>query len=317
MALLELAFYLLTGIFTVLLFGVVIIAQGMSSVANPFLKISLRCVMIATILFSIIYGIYVFQRRDIVAYEKLLPQKDDIKCCQSFIQDYPNSEKIANVESFIREQYQKELMAAIDTLSLIGFINKYSNNYWYHEKYKHTYIEKAISTLNSLREHQRKKQEEEEIKKEKKAWNSDAGAWETAQKQNTVFAYRKYISLYPRGKHVKEAEKRSIDVEVSDIFASGDYSILPPLDKMSYGTSSSSRITISNDTQYVLTLLYSGRESKRIVIAPRKTESIRVKSGRYRIVASVGALNVRNFARTENLTGGEYKVSYYIQSSKY
>lgn len=44
---------------------------------------------------------------------------------------------------------------------------------------------------------------------------------------------------------------------------------------------------------------------------------MRLKSGSYRIVASVDASRVRNFAGKEDLTGGSYSVSYYISTSRY
>ena len=72
-----------------------------------------------------------------------------------------------------------------------------------------------------------------------------------------------------------------------------------------------------NDTQYTLTLLYSGTESKRIVISSYDSQGVQLKSGSYRIVASVDARRVRNFAGKEDLTGGIYSVNYYISTSRY
>lgn len=152
---------------------------------------------------------------------------------------------------------------------------------------------------------------------ENKSWNTESKAWKTAVKENTISAYRKYKLLYPNGQHYPQAEKKLIELEVSDVFASGNYGQLPSMDRTGYSNSTYSTVSVRNDTQYTLTLLYSGVESKRLVISPHSSKSVRLKSGSYRIVASVNASNVRNFAGREELMGGSYDVSYYIQTSRF
>ena len=66
---------------------------------------------------------------------------------------------------------------------------------------------------------------------------------------------------------------------------------------------------------YILTILYSDRDSKRLVIEPNRSKSIRLKNGQYRTAASVSAYNVSNYAGKENLRGGSYSVDYYISTS--
>lgn len=147
-------------------------------------------------------------------------------------------------------------------------------------------------------------------------WGTDSQAWKTAQKQNTLTAYNRYLELFPKGAHAKAADKKVIDLSVTNIFA-GDHGTLPGMDKTSYSSSGSNIITVSNDTQYTLTLLYSGPDSKRLVLSPRSSGSVRLPNGTYRVAASVAATNVRSYAGTETLSGGGYDVSYYISSSRY
>lgn len=147
-------------------------------------------------------------------------------------------------------------------------------------------------------------------------WGTDSQAWETAQKQNTLTAYNRYLELFPKGAHAKAADKKVIDLSVTNIFA-GDHGTLPGMDRTSYSSSGSNIITVSNDTQYTLTLLYSGPDSKRLVLSPRSSGSVRLPNGTYRVAASVAATNVRSYAGTETLSGGGYDVSYYISSSRY
>ncbi len=147
-------------------------------------------------------------------------------------------------------------------------------------------------------------------------WGTDSQAWKTAQKQNTLTAYNRYLELFPKGAHAKAADKKVIDLSVTNIFA-GDHGTLPGMDRTSYSSSGSNIITVSNDTQYTLTLLYSGPDSKRLVLSPRSSGSVRLPNGTYRVAASVAATNVRSYAGTETLSGGGYDVSYYISSSRY
>ena len=76
------------------------------------------------------------------------------------------------------------------------------------------------------------------------------------------------------------------------------------------------QITI-NGTSYTLTILYSGPDSKRLVINAGGTKSVRLKNGQYRVAASVSAANVSNYAGSENLNGGSYNVDYYISTYRY
>ena len=147
-------------------------------------------------------------------------------------------------------------------------------------------------------------------------WGTDSQAWKTAQKQNTLTAYNRYLELFPKGAHAKAADKKVIDLSVTNIFA-GDHGTLPGMDRTSYSSSGSNIITVSNDTQYTLTLLYSGPDSKRLVLSPRSSGSVRLPNGTYRVAASVATTNVRSYAGTETLSGGGYDVSYYISSSRY
>lgn len=147
-------------------------------------------------------------------------------------------------------------------------------------------------------------------------WGTDRQAWKTAQKQNTLTAYNRYLELFPKGAHAKAADKKVIDLSVTNIFA-GDHGTLPGMDRTSYSSSGSNIITVSNDTQYTLTLLYSGPDSKRLVLSSRSSGSVRLPNGTYRVAASVAATNVRSYAGTETLSGGGYDVSYYISSSRY
>lgn len=151
---------------------------------------------------------------------------------------------------------------------------------------------------------------------ENQAWNTESKAWKIALSENTISAYTKYKSLYPNGAHIALCEKNLIDLEVARVYA-GDHGSLPELEQTGYGGGTTSFITVTNSTSYVLTLLYSGPDSKRLVIPAGGTSSVRLKNGRYKIAASVSASNVSNYAGSESLQGGSYSANYYISSSRY
>ena len=260
----------------------------------------------------ILSGFYLYSNREERAYNKLI-KSISIEKCQEFLLEYPQSDKYEKVVLLINDQYKKELSCASDSISLDKFIRKYSNSNLYKEEYKKKYLDLAIVSFNKEIERLR----EERIRKEREEnhlWNSDRRAWKTTLAIGNLNTYKKYLTLYPNGEHKEEAERIIIDLEVANVFESGDYGQLPSMDRTGSYSSIYSTITIKNDTQYTLTILYSGMESKRLVLSPNNSESIRIKSGSYKIVASVDNDGVQNFAGHEELSGGSYEVTYYIRT---
>lgn len=150
---------------------------------------------------------------------------------------------------------------------------------------------------------------------EELSWKTEANAWKTATSRETITALQKYLKLYPKGKHAKQAEKKLIDLEVASVFA-GEHGVLPAMDKGIYTGASYSEIEIENQTQYDLTVSYSGPDSKRMIIAPHATKSIRIGNGNYRVAASVGH-GVIPFAGTETLNGRHFSSSFYIETRRW
>lgn len=131
-----------------------------------------------------------------------------------------------------------------------------------------------------------------------------------AQQANDAETWKSYVKLYPD--HPKKAQINDIIIklEVDDIFA-GKYEDMPSSNRIGEADYVNSDISIKNDTQYTLTVRYSGPENKRIIIPPHATENVKLKSGNYRITASVNSSRVTNYAGTESLNG-DYDSSYYI-----
>lgn len=213
---------------------------------------------------------------------------------ESVRDNFPGSVLERRMDSLINAKVNSEYQKAVDSETLEGwglYKSLVSEEYWRD-------ADQRIEDINS------------------RLWGTESQAWKTAQKQNTLTAYNRYLELYPQGVHARAADKKVIDLSVTNIFA-GDHGSLPGMDRTSYSSSGNNIITVSNDTQYTLTLLYSGPDSKRLVLSPRSSGSVRLPNGTYRVAASVAAANVRSYAGTETLSGGGYDVSYYISSSRY
>lgn len=309
----RLLIYLLILIWLLLATIVKWISKGANS-KNSHVRNVVRSLLIIFLSGCVLYGIYFYANKDKLAYDKLM-EYPTIENCQIFIRKYPKSTKKFEAKEWIENKYRKELAAASDSAGLAKFIKKYSHNYRYEEEYKQPFLDQAINLLNIEKQRLEKERLARTIQENK--WKTEQNAWKTATSMNTLAAYQLYLSLYPNGRHHTQAQQMAIDLEVTNVFAEGNYAPLPSMNRTSYVESSYSSVYVQNDTRYNLTLLYSGIESKRVTIPPRQVKNIRLKPGTYRIVASVDASNVRNFAGEENLTGGSYSVSYYIQTSRH
>lgn len=244
----------------------------------------------------------IIEMKDSIQYVDLQKQlrkelQDPILLLQDFITQNPESNYLDRCETLIKDIYQVELNKSSGEIdSLDAYVKKYKSSIFY-EKYKDKYIDIAQEKIKLLE------------------WDTDENAWKTAKKMGDIFSFRRYLFLYPTGKYSNEANKIIIDLEVDNIF-SGSHGKLPKMDReFSDQKSSRTTITAENRTSYILTLLYSGPESKRLTINPFSTQSITLINGHYRIAASVNAANISSFAGSENLSGGNYSASYYIKTS--
>jgi hypothetical protein len=142
--------------------------------------------------------------------------------------------------------------------------------------------------------------------------------WQSLIAINSKTDLENFIEKYPTSNYIAEAKNLLIKYEVNDIFNSGNYSQLPPLTKThniySEYNNGNSKISIENNTNYLLTILYSGPEQQKLTIPNNQTENIWLKSGSYRVVAVVDASNVSKYAGEEELDG-EYSSSYHISST--
>lgn len=147
-----------------------------------------------------------------------------------------------------------------------------------------------------------------QIKKEQ-----EKEAYEYAQRINSSYTWEKFISDYPNHWNKKDIEKKIIQLKVDEILRDKNTGELPTFSQTNFGYSSSSQVSITNDTGHELTVRYSGPTVTMIVIPIGRTRTTYLKSGSYKIAASAGGLH---YAGTESLSGN-YSSKYYITTSSY
>jgi hypothetical protein len=142
---------------------------------------------------------------------------------------------------------------------------------------------------------------------------NEENAFENAQQTNSSRVWKQFLDDYPNHPQAKSIRKKIIDLEVDEIFGDKTTGKLPSFDRIGGRFSSSSSISIKNDTSCELIVRYSGPETRMIEIPAGGTRNVNLSSGSYRIAASAcGA----NYAGTEQLAG-DYSSSYYISRSRY
>lgn len=142
---------------------------------------------------------------------------------------------------------------------------------------------------------------------------NEAKAFQNAQNFNSPRVWKQFLSDYPNHPEANSIREKIIDLEVNEIFGDRSTGRLPSFDRIGGGYSSTSSISIENDTGCELTVRYSGPDKRIIEIPVGETRRISLSSGSYRIAASAcGA----NYAGTEQLYGN-YSSSYYISRTRY
>jgi len=147
---------------------------------------------------------------------------------------------------------------------------------------------------------------------QERAWNSEDTAWERACALGDEASFKRYLAMYPYGAHSGEANKKIIDIHVDEALKNA-HNELPGIDLVEEDEDSpTSTILIKNNTEYPLTVYYSGVDSKSTVIAAYHSATVVVKNGDYKIAASVPDAKVRPYAGITTLVGGKYETGYYI-----
>jgi len=170
----------------------------------------------------------------------------------------------------------------------------------------------AIENGNYTDSRMEQMQKDLEREMAERKWNDEDTAWEMASSIDTKDAYKKYIGMHPYGAHRGLADKRIIDIEVRDILM-GDHGAFPEMERVqSDDNSPKSVIVVENLTEYVMTVYYSGIDSKRVKIGPGTKCAVVIPNGNYRVAASVPKESVRPYAGNASFNGGRYETGFTI-----
>ena len=111
-------------------------------------------------------------------------------------------------------------------------------------------------------------------------------------------------------------DARQIDAQVATILA-GQHSPLPPAQHVrSNPASQVAEMVTKNNTQYTLTVLYSGPTSQRVVLAPQASQKVLLSVGTYQVAATVNSSSVVPFAGRDEIQGGGYDNTFYIETTR-
>lgn len=143
-------------------------------------------------------------------------------------------------------------------------------------------------------------------------WASEETAWLRACTMDNETAYKKFIAMYPNSVHRGEADKKLIDISVDNALANAHNSLPGITQTYEDDDSPTSTITIDNNTEYPLTVLFSGDASKSIVIASGHSGVVKVENGYFRIAASVPPITIKPYAGITCFTGGSYQIGFWV-----
>lgn len=207
------------------------------------------------------------------------------------LKEHPESVQSAEARQLLLTLNEEEAWSSALTTNAPYMCEDYLRNYP-----SGKYTAEAKKRLTSLRE----------------AEEESAFANATQQKSSTV--WRSFLESHPNRKDAAEIKRLIIALEVDEIMGSAETGKLPTSEKTNYDTySSSSQITISNETGCELVVRYSGSDIKMISIPVGATETVSLSSGDYRVAASACG---SNYGGVEELQGN-YSSRYYIVRSRY
>lgn len=147
---------------------------------------------------------------------------------------------------------------------------------------------------------------------EKNTIEESTTSYEQAERENTSYAWKRFLEQNPDHPNKKEISEKIIRLEVDEILGDHQTGQMPSFDNYGTKRSSTSTVKITNDTGCELTVRYSGVEARILHIPDGDTQTIVLKSGDYRIAASAcGA----NYAGSEDLHG-DYGSTFYFYISK-
>ena len=155
----------------------------------------------------------------------------------------------------------------------------------------------------------------DQVRSRLEAMRLDLNQWEEALAVATIQGYTRFLKLHPYSPFADKARGKIVDLEISNMLAGQHAELSPPNPIGEPQVRTYSVINIHNATDHNLTIRYSGPESFKVLFLPGEKASIELLQGSYKVVASVNAIGVNNYAGDEQLDGSDYEAKYYIYTS--
>lgn len=143
-------------------------------------------------------------------------------------------------------------------------------------------------------------------------WSQEATAWLQASSDNTKDSYTRYVETYPLGSHVAAANSRLIDFEVKDYRNQGQ-PLVDNIDRVADYDGGGSKVCIYNNSDFVVTFMFSGPKSVKFSIMPHDYKDAAVADGSYQVLVKVD--NGDQFSFVQAFDHGIYSSS--IELSKH
>jgi len=112
-----------------------------------------------------------------------------------------------------------------------------------------------------------------------------------------------------------DRERNAIDTEIDQILSGKHGGLSHPNVVSSQNTRDVAVVTIKNETGFILYVLYSGPDSKKIAMRPEEKRSIELRKGEYRAVIKSAQPGVHPFAGRWVLDKDKYAASYSIKTT--
>lgn len=253
---------------------------------------------------------------------------------EMLVQKHPNATETLEAKKMLPAIEEELLWDRIEKSDNLNLVEEYRDNYPKGKYSKKVYskkkeiitkidrsaydIAKSQNTISAFKSYlndfpkgKHRSKVREKIRVIKKA--NQKNSYEIAKRKNSSYAWERFLKDYPNHWDKTNIKSKIISLKVDEIMGDRNTGQLPSFSQTNYGYSSTSSVTIENDTGHELTVRYSGPSVKMIVIPRGGTKTTSLSSGSYKIAASAGGLH---YGGRESLSGS-YSSTYYISTTRY
>lgn len=132
------------------------------------------------------------------------------------------------------------------------------------------------------------------------------------ERVNKIDKLKRYLRYYPNAAHTEEARNLIIKLTVADIMDT-QHGRLPKAKNSGQTYGIESTVHVKNDTEYGLTIYYSGPIQREVVLSAYGSLTITLPNGEYFVAVRADSDGVSDYVGLDNYNGGKFDISYYVQ----